>query len=111
MQEKTDKGADYPSPRDMHDWLVQEVRDSGKAHELRVQEAVGFVTDYALGKISAEEAVKRHSQYLERWGEGLFGATAGKDMTDEEIIKAVDAARKSHLDRVFGKGERGNRSR
>lgn len=95
----------------MHQWLMQEIRDSAKAHELRIREAVGFVTEYALGKISAEEAVERHSQYLDRWGEGLFGATAGKVTSDEEIIAAVDAARKSHLDRIFGKSDRGGRLR
>jgi hypothetical protein len=109
MQQNKDN--EYASPEDMHAWLEEEMRDSAKAYELRLREAVGFVSAYALGKISAKEAAARYSQYLDRWGEGLFGATAGENMTDDEIIAAVDAERKDRLERVFGPRERGERSR
>lgn len=57
---------------DMVNWLEQEIRDLSKAHELRMQEAVGFVTDYALGRTSEKEMMQRYSAYHDRWGGRCF---------------------------------------
>jgi len=88
------KDSGYATPQDMRDWLHQEILDSAKAFELRVREATEFVDDYSRGRISPEQALDRHVQYGERWGEALYGATAGKTTTNEEIVAAIDRARK-----------------
>jgi hypothetical protein len=97
-----DNAQDYPSPTDMQSWLMQEIRDSEKAHELRISEATGFINAYASGNISPEEAALHLRRYQDRWGEPLFGATAGEHMCNEEIIAAVDNARKKQANRSSG---------
>jgi hypothetical protein len=87
------------SPQEMQGWLREEIRDSAKAHELRVKEATEFVTAYASGKISAEEAADRLHQYDKRWGEALYGATASPGVSDEAIVRAIDKARETAFGR------------
>jgi hypothetical protein len=87
----SDKGV--LSPEEMQGWLTQEIRNSAKAHELRVREAAEFVDAYTKGAITSDEVMKRLSSYDQRWGEALPGVHAGDNITDEAIVKAVDAAR------------------
>lgn len=91
------------SPQEMQGWLRDEIRDSAKAHELRAKEATEFVTAYASGKISAEEAEERLYQYDKRWGEALYGATASPGVSDEAIVRAIDKARETAFGRRTGK--------
>lgn len=84
---------DMLSPDEMKGWLAQEIRDSAKAHELRVREATDFVTAYASGKIGAEEASARLLRYDRRWGEALPGVTTTESLSDERILEAIDRAR------------------
>lgn len=81
------------SPEELTVWLKQEIRDSDKAHELRVKEATGFVTAYASGKLSPEEAADCLYRYDKRWGEALFGASASPGLSDEAILSTIDKAR------------------
>lgn len=96
---------DYLSPEEMQGWLRQEIADSAKAMELRVRQAAELATSYASGKITPQEAAKRHAEYDQRWGEALPGTNASKNRTDEEILAAIDDARKlggfakTHLNR------------
>jgi hypothetical protein len=90
---------DTLSPEEMQGWLKEEIRDLAKAHELRIKEATDFVTAYASGKISPEEATERLLRYDRRWGEALYGATASTDLSDEAILSAIDRARETALGR------------
>jgi hypothetical protein len=86
-----DKG--FLTPEEFQHWLKDEIRDSAKAHELRVKDATAFVTAYAEGKLSPEEANDHLMQYDRRWGEALFGATTGQNVSDAEILLTIDSAR------------------
>jgi hypothetical protein len=88
-----DDESEYPPPEALKDWLVQELKDSAKAFELRTKEARAFVAEYEEGKISGEEAFDRLSKYHDRWGEALYGATAGEGVTDQQIVEGIDKAR------------------
>jgi hypothetical protein len=87
------------SPEEMQGWLKEEIRDSSKAHELRIKEATDFVSAYASGTISAEEAAERLLRYDRRWGEALYGATASPGLSDKAILSAIDRARETALGR------------
>ena len=81
---------DYLSPKDMRNWLGREIKDATKALELRVREVTDFVTAYAQGELTPEEADERHSRYYHRWGESLPGVAASETLTDGEILAAID---------------------
>ena|ERR1700685_1455946 len=84
---------DKLTPEDMVGWLQQEIRDLSKATELRIKDATDFVTAYALGKITEEEIRQRRMAYLYRWGEEpVPGVDVQEGMTNEEVIKRLDAA-------------------
>jgi hypothetical protein len=108
-ESKQDK--DFMSPEELKRWLEEEIRDSAKAHELRVKDATEFVTAYASGRISPEQAEEHLRRYDRRWGEALYGATVGKNSSDESILQAIDTAREaalhpgtvSHADRLVPK--------
>jgi hypothetical protein len=85
----------YASPEEMRGWLLQEIRDTTRSIDLRLKEATGFVEEYSNGTLSPEQAAERFFRYRERWGEALFGATAGKDTTDAQILAAIDEAHKN----------------
>lgn len=91
-QDEHDK-AGTMSVKDMQGWLREEIRDSAKAHELRVKDATELVTAYADGQLTTEEAMERLNQHDRRWGEALFGASAFPGLTDKEILDRIDAAR------------------
>jgi len=93
----SEEGADFLTSQEMQEWLSQEVKDSAKAHELRVKEATAFVTAFANAEISPEEAMRRRLAYDQRWGDALFGATAAKGVSDEAILSSIDAAREQSL--------------
>ena len=78
------------SVKDMQDWLRQEIRDSAKAHELRIKGATEFVTAYSEGKLTSEQAMEALLRHDLRWGEALYGASAAEGKTDEAILNAID---------------------
>ncbi len=84
------------SVKDMREWLLGEINDSMKACELRVREATAFVTAYAMGELTAEEANKRFEAYEERWGEALFGVDSRGRGTDQAIVGSIDQARATY---------------
>lgn len=92
-----DKG--FLTPEEFQGWLREQIRDSAKAHELRVKEATAFVTEYTAGKLTPEEANDHLVRYDQRWGEALYGATVGKNSSDESILQAIDTAREAALHR------------
>lgn len=94
MSQHTQSG----TPRDrtaaeVRDWLLQEIKDSSKACELRIREAVSLANSYALGEISAEQAEERLWKYEQRWGEALPGAYVAGDTADVQIVEAIDTAK------------------
>jgi hypothetical protein len=81
------------TPGDMVQWLQQEIRDLSRATELRIQEAAGFVTDFAMGKISEEQMMKRKLIYTSKWGDEVIpGVLTDENMTNEEITKRLVGA-------------------
>jgi hypothetical protein len=77
---------------EMKGWLNQEIRDSEKAHELRIKDAKNLVDDYEAGRITAKEVNDRLYQYDKRWGEALPGTIASPGKSDEQILAEVDGA-------------------
>jgi hypothetical protein len=101
---------------EMRQWLEQEVRDLTKATELRLSDATEFVMAYALGKMTATEAMERLTRYGNRWGDSpIPGVYTDKNMTDDEIIrrleegKSEDATARRRIESILS--ERGSRSR
>jgi hypothetical protein len=120
MTAKSSNESEYLSPKEMQDWLLQEVRDSAKAFELRVKEATEIASAYAQGQLSPKEAHERCWHYQQRWGEALYGTTAGDNVSDKTILEAIDEARApdfasrlvgEDMATLFRKGRRGNQSR
>lgn len=83
----------FLSPKDMQSWAEEEMRDSAKAHELRVKELKSLVADYNAGKVTPEEADDRMLRYGHRWGDALRGASAQAHLSDEQIVAKVDSVR------------------
>lgn len=85
---------DTLSPKEMSQWVRQEVANSAKAFELRVKEAMDLATQYSAGEISPEEAQRRLVAFDRRWGEAMYGASVGKNISDEQILAKIDEARR-----------------
>lgn len=94
MTRRTSSESDFPPPNEMQGWLEREIADSAKAHELRVKDVTSFVSAYAKGEISPQEAEKRSIAYSTRWGEALPGVFHSRGMTDDEILAKIDETRK-----------------
>ena len=98
---------------DMQRWLQDEIRDSAKAHELRVKDARDFVDAYSSGKISSVKLEERLLKYSRRWGEALYGSSASNGLTDDAILNAIDRAREmargKHTERLVDKTERASK--
>jgi hypothetical protein len=89
---------DLMTTEEFQGWLKQEIRDSAKAHELRIKDATAFVTAYTEGKLTAEEAQEHLYRYDRRWGEALFGTTVWEGTTDSDILTAIDRSRHESFD-------------
>jgi len=74
-------------------WLERERADIAKAAELRVAEAVSFVDAFASGKIRQDDLENRMRAYSRRWGEALPGVGRSRGLSDEEILRRIDATR------------------
>jgi hypothetical protein len=83
--EDTIAQSDFLSPKEMQNWLLQEIRDSAKAHELRVNDATELATAYALGELTPEQAHERFIQHNTRWGEAIPGTYSGPRISDQAI--------------------------
>jgi hypothetical protein len=92
------------TPREMSDWLSQELADVNKARDLRVKQATELVEGYHRGELSPEQATQALLAYDLRWGDALFGVHASSGMSDSEILKAIDERhdRTSHVRRATG---------
>lgn len=79
------------SPKDMRNWLHDEVWRVTKAAELQIKDATDFVTAYEAGDLTPEEADQRWGSYLRRWSESpLEAINPNEGLTDEEILHAID---------------------
>jgi len=83
---------DYLSPRDISSWAHQEIKNAGKAFELRVKELTDLAFTYSAGEITPEQADEKHSRYYHRWGEALLGTTCREGVTDEHLLLEIDKA-------------------
>jgi hypothetical protein len=82
---------DELTPEELASWLRLEVAAIAKATELRIAEATEFVTERALGRLTAREAQDRLLRYQDRWGDSpVPGVTVNEDMTNEQILKKLD---------------------
>jgi len=86
--------SEHLSPKEMQRWMLQEIRDSAKAHELRVRDASAIATAYALGELTSEQAHEQFLRHSDRWGEALPGTHAFKNTTDEQVVASIDRAAK-----------------
>ena len=91
---------DHLTPDEMLDWLRREVIAVNKEAQLRVDDATKFVTEYARGSMSADEANDRFLRYGSRWGDALEGIHKVEGRTDQDILAEMDRAR---LDRISGR--------
>jgi len=85
---------DVLTPAELTRWAKQEYVNSAKAFELRAKEASDLATQYAAGEISAEQAKERFLAYERRWGDALYGVSSADNMTNEQILAAMDEARR-----------------
>jgi hypothetical protein len=103
MSEETNPPAsDFPDPAGMQRWLEREIVDIKRAAELRIKDATEFVTAYSKGEISRDEAADRSFAYAERWGDAIPGVARSQDLSDEEILARIDAARSGNFTERFG---------
>ena len=80
----------YLSPEEMQQWLRQEIADSTRALELRVRQAVDFVTAYTSGQTTPEQADQQYWLFQHRWGEALPGTHVNPKISDEDIMASID---------------------
>jgi hypothetical protein len=85
--------------QEMQDWLTSQIRDSAKAHELRIRGATELVSAYAEGKLTPKQAMDGLVRHDVRWGEALFGTSAFPNLSDQQILEAIDKARNSAMGR------------
>jgi hypothetical protein len=84
---------DMLTPEEMKAWLHHHIEDLSKAMELQMHDAIDFVTAYALGKLTPEEADRRLDRYQTRWGDSpIPGVSSYAGLTNDEIEKRIDAA-------------------
>lgn len=88
--------SDWPANLgELLEWYSDEVTDISRAAQLRTQQATKIVADCTKGVISLEEASKRLNEYDDRWRQVFPGGVDQvRAMTDEQIYKAMDEARK-----------------
>ena len=94
--------ADFLSPKEIEKWLLQETRDSAKAHELRMKSAIELATGYILGELTPQQAHERFLQHGDRWGEALPGTHAFQNSTDDQLLAAIDRARSNAYTQIRG---------
>lgn len=83
---------DLPTVDDMQSWLRREIAELAKATELRLADATDFVTAYAAGRLTAQQAEDRLLRYQDRWGDSpIPGVTLAQGMKDDEILERLDA--------------------
>lgn len=105
--------SDFPDPKGMQGWLEREIADIMRAAELRMKDATKFVNAYARGEITSEEAARRGYEYSNRWGDALPGVPRSTGLSDEEIVRTIDEARKPGFAERFGQrlAEQSNRDK
>jgi hypothetical protein len=86
-------------------------RELKKAFELRTKEATDLATRYAAGEISPEEATKRFLAFDRRWGEAMYGASAGENVSDDQILANIDEARRTGRLRLPERGDTSGKQR
>jgi hypothetical protein len=82
------------SPKEVFQWARQEIANSAKAFELRVKEATDLATRFAAGEISPQEAKQKLISFDRRWGEAMYGASVGENISDDQILAKIDEARR-----------------
>jgi hypothetical protein len=92
------------TPDEMLLWLRDETNLVTKGAELRLRDATDFVTQYATGRMTAEEAHRRFGSYTTRWGDAIPGVADSRGKTDNEILKEVDERHQRLLRRPSGRG-------
>ena len=82
----------FLSPKDMQNWAEEEMKDSAKAHELRMKELKSLVADYnARQRSHPRRRMSRMLRYGHRWGDALRGASAQAHLSDEQIVAKIDS--------------------
>ena len=90
----------------MLDALRDEVLLVSRAADIRIRELTVLVTDYARGRISAEEANERYIQNSRKWFDALPGVYSIEGKTDEQIVKEMEECRQQRLRATRGHPER-----
>jgi hypothetical protein len=101
-------GRDLLTPNELLDALRDDVIAISRATEMRIRELTILATEYAQGKIGAEEANARYYAYARRWPEPINGVISVEGKTDAEIFREADDARKELRAPLFPEtGKRG----
>jgi hypothetical protein len=97
-----DSKYDWPANfGELIEWYTYEVEDITRAAQLRIKDATALLSACANREISLEEAAHRiFSEYDERWRD-IFpdGVNRTRDMSNEEIYKAMRDAREEAIER------------
>ena len=86
--------SDLLTPDEMLETLRREVIAISRAAEIQIREFTIIVTDYARGKLSAEEANERYFQTHKRWADPMYGLSSFEDRTDTQLFKEMAEARR-----------------
>lgn len=92
-----DSKYDWPKNlAELLEWYGHEITDVNRAAQMRIAAATRIVDDCVKGKSSLEEAGQRVlGEYDDRWRDVFYGGVNQvRGMTDDEIYKAMDEARK-----------------
>jgi hypothetical protein len=77
--------------------LLDEVSIISRAADIRIRELTDVVSDFARGKISAQEANARYIRNSRKWFDALPGVDSVNGKTDEQIVEEMERARKERL--------------
>jgi hypothetical protein len=102
---------DLLTPDEMLDILRNEAIAISRAAAMQIGELTAIATDYARGRLSAEEANRRYMQHSDRWPDPMHGIYTFEGKSDEAILDDMVRARKRYaemIDRTFASSpERG----
>ena len=83
------------TPDDVLETFRAEVIAVSRAAEIQIRELTIIATDYARGKISAEEAAERRHEHRNIWGDPLMGIDSFERRSQAQLTKEIVEARRA----------------
>jgi hypothetical protein len=90
--------SDLLTPDEMLDVLRSEVIAISRGAHMQIAGLTAIVTDYARGKISAEEANERYHEHTRPWTDPLYGISTFEGRSDRAILEEMERVKREVLD-------------